>query len=72
MSDLDTFLAMLTRAKIPHNTGSAVGIGGAATRVEIIEQNRPWTLAAVFDADGRFLSIGTWIPPGKEWLLTRR
>jgi hypothetical protein len=70
MSDLDAFLAMLARARVPHNTGPAVGLGGATTRVEIIEQNRPWTLAAMFDAQGCFLSIGTWIPPGKEWLIT--
>lgn len=70
MNDLDAFVAMLARAKVPHNTGPAVGIGGAATRVEILEQNRPWILAAVFDADGHFLSIGTWIPPGKESLIT--
>ena len=72
MSDLDAFQAMLTRAKVAHNTGPAVGLGGATTRIEIIEQSRPWTLAAVFDAEGRFLSIGTWIPPGNEWLITGR
>lgn len=72
MNDLETFLAMLERAKVSHNTGPAIQMGPAATRVEILEQSRFWTLAALFDADGRFLSIGTWIPPGKEWLITGR
>lgn len=64
MSDLDAFLSMLARARIPHEMGPAVGIGGAVTRVGIIEQDRPWKLAAVFDGEGRLASIGTWIPPG--------
>lgn len=63
MSDLDAFLAMLARARIPHEMGPAVGIGGAVTRVRIVEQDRPWKLAAVFDGEGRLVSIGTWIPP---------
>lgn len=69
MSDLDQFTAMLTRAGIPHNVGLATKFGAAATRVEIIEQNRPWTLAATFTDRGQLLSLGTWIPPGKEHLI---
>ncbi len=70
MSDLNVFLSMLNKAGILHEVGSTAGIGRATTRVGIVEQGRPWSLAAVFDAEGSFVSIGTWIPPGKEWLLT--
>lgn len=72
MNDLDAFLAMLVSANISHTAGPAIGMGDAVTRVEIFEQNRPWILAAAFNAEGRLLSIGTWIPPDKEWLITGR
>lgn len=70
MTDLSVFLSILTKAGIHHEVGPTAGIGGVVTRVAIIEQNRPWSLTVVFDAKGSFVSIGTWIPPGKEWLLT--